>query len=149
LIEHRALDISVEIVNYLKSLLPSAPGTAVAALGATPGDEWHALPSLMAAAISREAGLRDVNFGANVPVELLPQAAARLSARIVWLSITMPPSKALRGQIQSAARQLAPSNATLVVGGQSAAEACPADEPNVRCLNSMAELSGFIAAMDR
>ncbi len=147
LVEHRASEICAEIIRHVASLVPVAAAATAAALGATPGDEWHWLPSLMAAAVVREAGLRDINYGANLPVELLASAAAENKAKLVWISVTMKPKRTLRAQLESLAAKLAKNATALVVGGRHAPDACPADQPNVYCMNSMTELAAFIGGM--
>ena len=69
----------------------------------------------MAAAVARENGLRDLNYGAGAPIELLAEdAAAAHRAQLVWLSITTPPGHALAGQIRKVAANLAEHHIPLI-----------------------------------
>jgi hypothetical protein len=145
MIEHRASDICIEIVHHLRTLLPAPPADAALAVGATPTDELHALPSQMAAAVAREGGMRDTNFGGHAPVELLGQIALRENAKVVWLSVTLKPKPGIRAQVQRLADMLAEKDAMLVVGG-AAADAL-AKHPHMHVLNSMSELSAFLEGM--
>jgi excisionase family DNA binding protein len=147
LTEHRAADICVEAINALRAMLPRPNGNARIAIGGTPNDEWHSIPSLMAAMVACESGMRDVNYGANVPIDLLARAAADEKARLVWLSITMPPRRGMRAELAKLGADLAGHGATLVVGGRHALDACPPKHPNVHCVQSMSELNAFIHGM--
>jgi excisionase family DNA binding protein len=145
MVEHRATDICVEIIHHLRGMLPPAAAKAPLAIGATPQEELHSLPSQMAAAVSRELGLRDMNFGASVPVELLAQMAQKEGAKVVWLSVTMKPPSGVRAQVQRLADALGEREATLVIGGRHA-EAL-GKHPRIHMLNSMCELAAFLDGM--
>lgn len=149
LTEHRATDICIESIHHLRGLLPTPAPEASVALGATPTDEWHVVPSLMAASVAHEAGLRDINYGGNVPSDLLAAAAVEHRAKLVWLSITMPPRRGLRAELSRLASDLAAHGATLVIGGRHAPTACPAKHPNIHCVQSMGELTSFIRGMSK
>jgi excisionase family DNA binding protein len=147
LIEHRAADICIEALNNLRAVLPRPSANARVALGGTPNDEWHSIPSLMAGMVAGESGLRDVNYGANVPTDLFARAVADQKARLVWLSITMPPRRGLRADLAKLAADLVGHGAALVVGGRHAPDACPIKHPNAHCVRSMSELAAFIHGM--
>jgi MerR family transcriptional regulator, light-induced transcriptional regulator len=142
MIEHRATDICIEMVHHLRALLPHPAADAPLAIGATPQDEWHSLPSQMAAAVARERGLRDMNFGGNVPVELLQRMIEQENARVVWLSVTMKARTGVRAQVQRLAEAMAQHNAMLVLGGRSAAGL--GRHPRVHQLASMSEFAAFL-----
>jgi excisionase family DNA binding protein len=118
LVEHRATDICIDIIHHLRDLLPAPVLGAPLAIGATPTDEWHSLPSQMAAAVVRECGMRDINYGAGAPIELLAEDAAAQNAKLVWLSATTPPRRALAAQIQQLARELGQREIQLIIGGR-------------------------------
>src|SRR6187549_491727 len=61
LLEHRATDICLALVTSLRSLLPSPPDAAPLAIGGAPTGDPYQIPSLMAATVLAEAGVRDVN----------------------------------------------------------------------------------------
>ena len=72
----------------LRSLLPAPPGSAPLAIGAAPEEDPYLIPSMMAGTVLAEAGLRDINFGANTPLHLLASEAVRMGAKLVWVSIS-------------------------------------------------------------
>ena len=93
LIEHRATEMCSEIVHVLHSSLPAVLADPPVAMGAATESEEHGLLSQMASTVARECGFRDFNYGANVPIALLEQAAEYHKARVVWLTATMKPSR--------------------------------------------------------
>jgi len=145
MVEHRATDICIELIHHLRALLPPAAAGAPLAIGATPRDEQHGMLSQMASAVSREGSLRDMNFGASVPLELLGQFAEKEGAKVVWLSLTMKPRTGLRAMTHRLADELAEREATLVVGGKHAGAI--GKHANIHVLNSMSELAAFLEGM--
>ena len=143
LVEHRATDICLGILTGLRQLLPPPPDSAPLAVGAAPAGDPYQIPSLMAATVLADAGLRDINFGANTPLDLLTAEALRSGATLVWLSVSFAPDgDALRRAIHTAAEALAARDIDLVIGGHASAVA-PRDVPNVRLIASMGDLALF------
>ena len=141
LTEHRATEICIEAIAMLRSALPPVDENAPLAMGGAPQGDPYQLPSLMAGSILAEAGFRDVNFGANTPVELLGKEAVARGARLIWLSISAhQESKTLRVAIRKLAGLLAKKRVDLVLGGRYASEVAPRDLKNVRQIGSMSEL---------
>ena len=126
----------------LRTLLPDADPAAPLAIGASPANDPYQIPSMMAAAVLAECGLREMNFGANTPVALLSREAREREARLVWLSISVVAADTdeLRTSMADLAHSLSEHGAHLLVGGRFA-EACAPEAGNVHKVASMAELA--------
>jgi excisionase family DNA binding protein len=148
LIEHQATVFCLEAIAVIRGLLPSAEDRALLALGGAPQGDPYLLPTMMAAAVLADEGFRDVDFGANTPVELLAKEAIDRGASLVWLSISALDEPKLRtAAIKRLAGTLAKHRVELVLGGRRAAECAPRDAPNVTLIASMSELAGFARGM--
>jgi excisionase family DNA binding protein len=145
LVEHRATEWCTQAVAQVRSMMPSPAPEAPVAIGGTPEEEAHGLGSAMAAAILRECGYQDTNFGAFTPIRLLANMAREQRARLVWLSVTMPPDARAKKETAELAKQLEAMGSTLVLGGQNADECAPrnAAASNVQVLRTMVELAAF------
>ena len=146
--EHRATAACVEAILHLRDLLVPPPRTASVAIGGSPEGDHYLIPTLAAATTLREAGYRDRNYGANTPLPLLADAARKQETRIVWISISAKVEAPLRDQLARLADELAPTGATLVIGGRLSEGLAPI-AANVRTLATMAELSAFATASRR
>lgn len=143
LVEHRATEWCAQAIAEVRSMMPSLPQEAPVAIGGTPEEEGHGLGSAMAAAVLRECGYHDTNFGAYTPIRLLADMAREQRARLVWLSVTMPPDARAKKETADLGRHLETSGATLVMGGQNAEDCAPRGLSNVQVLRTMAELAAF------
>ena len=148
LIEHRATEICVEGIGMLRGLLPAADGDAPLALGGAPQGDPYQLPTMMVGAVLAEAGFRDVNFGANTPVELLAKEAIDRRARLVWVSVSTPHDlDALGALLKMLAVTLEKHGIDLVLGGRHHLECAPRHQRNVHRVGSMRELSEMARRM--
>jgi MerR family transcriptional regulator, light-induced transcriptional regulator len=143
LVEHQATEWCAQAVARVRSMMPPPSQEAPVAIGGAPEEEAHGLASAMAATILRECGYDDTNFGAFTPIRLLAGMARERQARLVWLSVSMPPDPRAKKETAELAKQLEGIGATLVVGGQNADECAPRAASNVQVLRTMAELSAF------
>lgn len=142
--EHRAVDICVQALAELRSVMPQPEPDAPAAIGAAPGDDPYMIPTLMAAMVVAEAGYAAVNLGPDTPLDVLGEAADRCGAALVWLSATAPIERRTLGRgLGVLARRLAGRNAWLVVGGQRTDPDLVAGHANVQHVASMSELAAF------
>ncbi|MCC7409548.1 MAG: helix-turn-helix domain-containing protein [Phycisphaeraceae bacterium] len=147
LIEHRAADICLQILHQIRGLLPSSALAVTCALGGTvPGDP-HVIPSVMAAMVLSEIGYRAENYGAELPLQLLPEAVRRQNAAIAWLGYCYVPAEGRRTNLWrdviALAHQLDPARTQLVLGGQGWIDP-PADRPaNLHLIENMSELAAF------
>ncbi|MGA2498696.1 MAG: helix-turn-helix domain-containing protein [Tepidisphaeraceae bacterium] len=143
LVEHRAMDICLQAVCQLRSLL-IPPADAPLAIGAAPAGDPSTLPSMMVAAVLADAGFREANLGPNTPVEPLGQLATEKKARLVWLSITTAPNaEKLLGEIDRLSRTLNEQKIPLVLGGRIVRDFVVRDRPNLHVVSTMAELAAF------
>lgn len=104
--EHRASAICERVLADLSRPVPGRPrGTVVVA---TPPDERHALPALMAACVLREDRWRVHHLGADMPADDLADFAVGAAADLVVLSVTSPAgaAAATRAADALAAREL-------------------------------------------
>jgi len=144
MVEHRATGICVETIAELRGLLPIVEEHSPLAIGGAPQDDPYQLPTMMAAAVLAEAGFRDINFGANTPVELLAQEAIDRKARLVWLSLSAEQDqKPLRAAIKKLADALAKHQIDLILGGRFSGACVPRSMSNVRLVASMSDLSAM------
>jgi hypothetical protein len=148
LIEHQATEICIEAIASMRTLLRAPDGSAPLALGGAPTDDPYLLPTMMAGTVLAEAGFRDVDFGANTPVELLATEALERNARLVWLSIsTLQDPKPVRAAIRKLASALLKQRIDLVLGGRHHLECAPRGLENVSLVGSMGELAAFARGM--
>jgi hypothetical protein len=150
LLEHRATDICLALVTGLRTLLPSPPETAPLAIGGAPAGDPYQIPSLMAATVLAEAGVRDVNFGPGTPLDLLAEEAALTGAKLVWLSVSaVSDAKALRAGVKQLAARLSAHGVELVIGGHGSADVLPRAVPNVHPMRSLGKLAAFARGLAR
>ena len=148
LIEHRATEICIEAVGMLRRLLPPVKEVSPLALGGAPQGDPYQLPAMMAGAVLFESGFRDVNFGANTPVELLGKEAIDRGARLVWLSISTPcEPKPLKASLNKLVADLTRHKIHLIVGGRHHQDYFPKKMRNLTSVQSMTELAALAAEM--
>jgi methanogenic corrinoid protein MtbC1 len=137
-IEHRATDTCLQAVAYLRNMV-DPPENAPLALGGSPEDDTHMLPSFLAATVIATAGFRVVNLGADTPLAAMQHAVQHHHPRLVWMSATMPINPARAKSITKWLSSLAPST-TPVVGGRHSASLVPHGARGVIHVETMAEL---------
>jgi MerR family transcriptional regulator, light-induced transcriptional regulator len=145
LVEHRATATCLAALAALRGRMPAVDEHAPLAMGAAPQGDPYQIPTMMAATVLADAGFRDVNFGANTPVELLGREAVARGASLVWLSVsTRTDPSSMRTLVTQLADLLDKHRIALVLGGRHHADCAPRTRrPNVTTLDSMSELSGF------
>lgn len=144
LIEHRAVDICMQALNQIRLMLNPPATNAPIALGGAPSGDPYTIPSLMATLLLSEMGYRNINFGPDLPVKLLADAAEQEQARLIWVSVSaLAPSVHLYSELRSLALRVARQRTHVVVGGRSLPPAIPAAPPNLHVAITMAELAAF------
>jgi excisionase family DNA binding protein len=142
MVEHRATEICIETLAELRGLLPIVNEESPLAIGGAPQDDPYQLPTMMAAAVLAESGYRDINFGANTPVELLAQEGLDRNVSIVWISISAEQDqKLLRASVKKLAGELAKQQIDLILGGRFANACIPRSMSNVTLVASMSDLA--------
>lgn len=121
-IEHRAVDVCIQSVQYLRQFVEQSEGGELAIGGAPPGDPYM-LPSLLSATALAADGWRVINLGPDVPFESLALAADRQAARLVWVSVsTLSDARGVEHGLAELATSLTRCGATLIVGGRASRE---------------------------
>jgi excisionase family DNA binding protein len=88
LIEHRATDIWIGVLQAIRSLLP-IPGVAATATGGAPETDPYLLPSLMVDTVLAGVGYKTHNLGPETPITTQRLATARYGARLAWRSYSI------------------------------------------------------------
>ena len=116
-IEHRAIDICLQIMGDLRGRFPD-PTMDFTAIGCAPSGDPYLLPSAMISTSLAADGVRTVNLGPNFPIPALLGAVKRESAQLVWLSVSHADRKlALGEEIEQLRQSLDLSGIPLVIGG--------------------------------
>jgi len=101
----------------------------------------------MAAMVLAESGFRAENYGADFPLQLLPEAVRRQNAMIAWLGYCHVPAEGRRTNLWrdviSLANQLDPARSQLVLGGHGWAYPPPDRPSHLHLLANMSELAAF------
>jgi len=143
-IEHRATESLLDALGHLRGALADRAVTPVA-IGGAPEDDPYRVPTLLAAMVAAEAGLREINLGPDTPLSAFEHAIAEHAPGLLWLSATgkLPTARAteLARWIASLPREL-----TVVVGGRSG-RAIAAAHAAVRYAETMTELSQIASRM--
>ena len=142
--EHRATDLCVQAVTQLRLALPPAGADAPSAVGAAPSGDPYLLPTLMAAAVAREAGMRPLNLGPETPLTVLQAGAEEHRAALVWLSIsTAEGAESVKADLPALMKALASLGTHVVVGGRLARLLEPLPGGQLTFAARMAELAAF------
>src|SRR5688572_9777889 len=148
--EHRATAICLGALAELRALMPPPRADAPVALGAAAPGDPYLIPTTMAGAVLADAGFREVNFGADTPVELLAAEAAARQARLVWLAVSFPElPPALRAAIRGLARGVEARGIDVVVGGRRVDTFNLRPSGNLVTVGSMTELAAFARGLRR
>jgi excisionase family DNA binding protein len=148
LIEHRALGICHEALAVLRLTLAPRPDAPVAMGGAAP-DDPYLLPSLLAALVLEERGLRAVNLGPGTPLTALRQGVKEAQARLAWVSVStlVGDPAPLRVEIEALATDLARAGGHLVVGGRALGALGLRPTQGLFWATSLSELAAFVAGL--
>ncbi len=141
-VEHRGTDTCLQAVHHLRNLI-EPPANAPLALGGTPEDDTHMLPSLLASMVLASVGFRVVNLGADTPLSALQQAERHHHPRLVWVSATTPINPA---RAKAIGRWLSSLDATAVVGGRAAEALVTRGVRHGKTMAELAELGASIVA---
>ena len=142
--EHRATDLCVQAVTQVRLALPRTGADALSAVGAAPSGDPYLLPTLMAAAVVEEAGMRPVNLGPETPLAVLQDAAEQQRAALVWLSAsTVEGAESTKAALPKIMEALAPLGTHVMIGGRAAHLLDPFGSPQLTLATHMAELAAF------
>lgn len=140
LVEHRAIDAAVQALSTMRSALVEPGPAAPTAIGGAVSGDPYVLPSLAAAMVLVEAGLRAVNLGPDLPVEAMLVAVGRYRPALVWRSAGAGASLAqVMADAERIAAALEPWGGRVAVGGRCCGGA-RSERGRVCLLGSMADL---------
>jgi len=140
MIEHRATEICVQAVMRLRQMLIPRENIP-AALGAATAGDPYILPTLMAATVLRDLGMRDINLGPDTPLPSLLQAARTEKPALVWLSFSgLDSGKLPPADLTALADELQTMGAALIIGGRELGPLQDFRHPNITIGQSMADL---------
>jgi len=147
-LEHRATDILIQSLNYLRSLLRIPSQEAPHAIGAAPSGDPYIVPTLAASLVLAESGFRTTNLGPETPVQILQRAARELHPSLIWLSVSSAQSTdRLRSEIAALVDTLQPLGGVVVIGGRDARNLNLTRRPGLYIGASMGELEAFVKGM--
>jgi methylmalonyl-CoA mutase cobalamin-binding subunit len=109
------------LLGEIRNSRPAAPGAPVLVC-ATPAGQLHELGAAIVATLGALDGWRVIYLGPNLPADEIANAAVRVKARAVALSIVFPPDDPHLDRELATLRRFMPPAVPLLAGGQ----ACPA-----------------------
>lgn len=143
-IEHRAVDLCIQALGHIRSLLPAPKPDAPVAVGGAPSSDPYLLPTLCAAVTLEAEGWRVNNLGPETPFDVLAVAAEQAKATLVWLSVSVKvKEKTFTGEVDRLARKVHSQGARLIVGGQKLPRTFATPQPHVHVAANMRELVDF------
>jgi hypothetical protein len=142
-LEHRAVDTTVQAMSLMRATVaPPPPGAPIALGGAIAGDPYI-LPSMGAALVLADAGYVEVNLGPDVPTETLLEACARYRPALVWRTMSAQDDVNPRSDITRIAERVLALGGQLVVGGRTSSVLEGLADERFHLLASMGELAAF------
>jgi excisionase family DNA binding protein len=147
LYEHRATDVCMHALGFLRNALPPPAPDAPVAVGSAAADDPYLLPSMMCAITLAELGVRDVNLGPRTPVTTTLAAVETYRPLLVWHTASVggedvaPLASGIRRFVDSSA---SPEIRLLVGGRAIAGTSLPT---GVAALATMGELQAFARAL--
>ena len=146
--EFLAKEICFVALQQVRQCLRGGQHDAPVAVGAAAESEPHQLGTLMAATAVRDAGLRDINLGANTTPADLRDAIAEHRPALVWISAESEEGRTkLWNSIDSLAEQLAAVGGRLAVCGPASVGRNRSTNADFCTVASMSELSTLAGAL--
>jgi len=149
-IEHRATDACIQTLSFIRTLLapPPTPGgpeqdPRPVAIGGAPSQDPTIMTSLMIACVLCEAGYRDINLGADTPIDSLIGAVESSKPRLVWLTCSHEAGIPAQGQFGRLADVATTHGGVLVVGGRALVNQVQPSPGRIEVCQSLGELAGF------
>lgn len=121
-LEHRATEISSQLLSDLRNFVQPEKPIARALGGAIGGDPFKLAPLAVSATLS-ECGIQTVNLGPDTPIEVLEVASLgdiiEERPQIVWISVSSVPDPDAAGEaVRRFAERCADAAILLLVGGR-------------------------------
>lgn len=155
LIEHRAVDICMQTLMQLRTLISGVESSGDAtgpdserplALGGAPAGDPYVLSSLLVSCVLLESGFRVTNYGANVPIDALLEAVRQHRPRLVWLSCSHPESMPPPRKLDELADKIGALGGVLMIGGRASPNGSGGSE-YLRRSGSLAELNAYASGL--
>ncbi len=145
--ERRACDISIRLINELRSSLPPLRSDAPVAIGGSPAGDAYQLPTALVELALREVGWNATSLGHDLPLNSFVQASHDFQPKLVWLSVSdiENPSKFIAEQNRLAG-QLG-EDVALIIGGRALTDQIrPKLRYTAHCdsLRAMTDLAGMM-----
>ncbi|MGI9518369.1 MAG: B12-binding domain-containing protein [Pirellulaceae bacterium] len=86
--ERRACEITMRVLNELRTLIPEPAIDAPLGIGGAPEKDPYMLPTTLVELVLRELGWRSQSLGSLLPLSTLAQAARDQQPRLFWLSVS-------------------------------------------------------------
>ena len=117
-VEHRATQILLGLLDRVDALFRPRAGAPVAVGGSFAGDP-SLLPTRMAATVLAAEGMHPVNLGADTPPLVLLDAADRVGAKLVWISVgCLTDAPGQREALEGLVKELHERGLPSIVGGR-------------------------------
>ena len=119
-VEHRATDIVVHVIKELDgaSLDQRPRNKGPGAISAALLGDHYGLPPMLMGAVLGEVGFRATNLGPFTPPHVIDFATDKVNARIVCISVSMPPEPASVADVAKLIQRLRTRNVRVAVGGR-------------------------------
>ncbi|MEX2381419.1 MAG: MerR family transcriptional regulator [Opitutales bacterium] len=143
-IEHRAVDVCVHALHYVRGFLATPVEGASLALGGGAAGDPYIVPSLMAATVLAAEGWREINLGPNVPAAALTAAIRKFRPRLIWMSFsTQQAAEAALCEMKEPVELAGKLGASFIAGGRCAPPRGLLAPASFHLLPSMEALVGF------
>ena len=148
LMEHRATEICVEVLQELRNMVMPSHPTGRAIGGAIGGDPYK-LPPLVATSVLNECGMQAVNLGADTPIDVLELACfgdtVEIQPDLAWLSVSVVESlPQTRNTLMRFSDRCQSADIAVCIGGRAARELDVADHPNIEVHGTMIEFADYV-----
>ncbi|MDX1384023.1 MAG: helix-turn-helix domain-containing protein [Thermoanaerobaculia bacterium] len=147
-IEHRAVDLCMQGLSQIRSLLPLPNRDSPSATGGAPAGDPYLLPSLGIALALQEEGYRAVNLGPDCPYSTWLEACEQSRPSIFWLSCSSQDAaqKGVDRQLTDLLRALS-DDVVVAVGGAAAPPSGLPKSPRLFAGSSIGELVAFVRGL--
>lgn len=146
LIEHRATEACIYVVNRLRALVEIEPGETLQAIGCALSGDPYLLPSLIAGTVITEAGFNATNLGPDLPLEILRAEVRKSRPALVWISVSVSSMKEqVAANLGEFADEISGWGGLLVIGGRSVESLEIPVSPAVKVCSRMKELADIAA----
>ncbi|MCA9411701.1 MAG: excisionase family DNA-binding protein [Candidatus Omnitrophica bacterium] len=143
-IEHRATDICLRIMNQLRFYLEPPTGPVVG-IGGTPRGDVYLLPTLCAAVTLESEGVTVNNLGADVPFSSFLEAIERMNPSFVWLSLShIDRVEDFRSEFEDFRFELESLSLPLILGGHALGKVEIPISPDIHIGKSMSDLVSIV-----